>query len=264
MINQGKLAVVQGIEVSQLFDCNIYNGQPTCSKEMIDESIDELYGMGVRQMELINKFDNALAGVAGDGGETGVVVNSGNKKETNRYWDMRTCSVGEGDKEQPALPRDVLIGNGLAALLPPGHGAGLSGAAALQLLRAQRPRRVRRPPADEARDHDRPRPPLAGGARRGARDRRGQALPGDHVEPQLVERPGLPAHPRAGRGRHPVRRLDDGLRRPVEEGAPGLQLALLQRVRLRRRHERLRVAGRCRATPRTTRSSTRSSRSTAA
>ena len=26
----------------------------------------------------------------------------------------------EGDKEQPALPRDVLIGNGLAALLPPG------------------------------------------------------------------------------------------------------------------------------------------------
>ena len=120
VINQGKLAVVQGIEVSQLFDCNIYNGVPQCSKEMIDESIDELYGMGVRQMELINKFDNALAGVAGDGGETGVVVNSGNKKETNRYWDMRTCSVGEGDKEQPALPRDVLVGNGLAALLPPG------------------------------------------------------------------------------------------------------------------------------------------------
>ena len=120
VINQGKLAVVQGIEVSQLFDCNIYNGQPTCSKDMIDESIDELYGMGVRQMELINKFDNALAGVAGDGGQTGVVVNSGNKKETNRYWDMRTCSVGEGDKEQPALPRDVLIGNGLSALLPPG------------------------------------------------------------------------------------------------------------------------------------------------
>ena len=87
---------------------------------MIDESLDELYGMGVRQMELINKFDNALAGVAGDGGETGVVVNSGNKKETNRYWDMRTCQVGQGDKEQPALPRDVLIGNGLAALLPPG------------------------------------------------------------------------------------------------------------------------------------------------
>ena len=26
VINQGKLAVVQGIEISQLFDCNIYNG----------------------------------------------------------------------------------------------------------------------------------------------------------------------------------------------------------------------------------------------
>ena len=120
VINEGKLAVVQGIEISQLFDCNVYNGQPLCSKAMIDEQLDEVYRMGVRQMELVNKFDNALAGVAGDGGSTGVVVNSGNKKETNRYWDMRTCQVGEGDKEQPALPRDVLIGNGLAALLAPG------------------------------------------------------------------------------------------------------------------------------------------------
>ena len=120
VINEGKLAVVQGIEISQLFDCNVYDGRPLCSKAMIDEQLDEVYRMGVRQMELVNKFDNALAGVAGDGGSTGVVVNSGNKKETNRYWDMRTCQVGEGDKEQPALPRDVLIGNGLAALLPPG------------------------------------------------------------------------------------------------------------------------------------------------
>jgi hypothetical protein len=120
VINDGKLAVVIGIEISQLFDCNIRDGQPLCDKETIDKQLDEVDKFGARQMELVNKFDNALAGVAGDGGTTGIVVNSGNKQQTNDYWDMRTCKVGEGDKEQPALPRDVLIGNGLAALLPPG------------------------------------------------------------------------------------------------------------------------------------------------
>ena len=49
-----------------------------------------------------------------------MVVNSGNKKETNRYWDMRTCRWARATRSSPALPRDVLIGNGLAALLPPG------------------------------------------------------------------------------------------------------------------------------------------------
>jgi hypothetical protein len=120
VINQGKLAVVQGIEISQLFDCNVYNGQPLCSKKMVDEQIEAVYKMGIRQMELVNKFDNALAGVAGDEGETGMVTNQGNKKETNRYWDLKTCQVGQGDKEQIGVPRDLLIGNGLNAFLPPG------------------------------------------------------------------------------------------------------------------------------------------------
>ena len=120
VINAGKLAVVQGIEISQLFDCNVYNGRPLCSKAMVDEQIEEVYRMGIRQMELVNKFDNALAGVAGDEGETGMVTNQGNKKETNRYWDLKTCQVGQGDKQQIGVPRDLLIGNGLNALLPPG------------------------------------------------------------------------------------------------------------------------------------------------
>ena len=43
-------------------------------------------------MELVNKFDNALAGVAGDSGTTGVVVNNGNRIETGRYWQMGPCA----------------------------------------------------------------------------------------------------------------------------------------------------------------------------
>jgi microsomal dipeptidase-like Zn-dependent dipeptidase len=120
VIANGKLAVVLGIEVSELFNCSHRNYVPDCNKDDIDRQLEEVYKLGVRDMELVNKFDNALAGVAGDGGPTGVVVNNGNKYETDTYWDFETCQVTEGDKEQPALPRDVLIGNGLAALLPPG------------------------------------------------------------------------------------------------------------------------------------------------
>ena len=120
VIAQGKLAVVLGIEVSELFNCSHYDYVPDCNKDDIDRQLDEVYKLGVRDMELVNKFDNALAGVAGDGGAAGPVVNNGNKYETDTYWDFETCQTTEGDKEQPALPRDVLIGNGLAALLPPG------------------------------------------------------------------------------------------------------------------------------------------------
>ena len=71
VINQGKLAVVLGIEVSEPFGCQLYNDQPRCDRARIDRELDEVYGFGVRQMELINKFDNALAGVAGDCGDDG-------------------------------------------------------------------------------------------------------------------------------------------------------------------------------------------------
>ena len=120
VIADGKLAVVLGIEVSELFNCSHYDYVPDCNADDIDRQLDEVYELGVRDMELVNKFDNALAGVAGDGGSAGPVVNNGNKYETDTYWDFETCQTTEGDKEQPALPRDALIGNGLAALLPPG------------------------------------------------------------------------------------------------------------------------------------------------
>jgi hypothetical protein len=97
VMNSGKLAVVLGIEVSRLFDCRLIaaTGTSTCTTEQIDQRLDEVYDMGVRQMELVNKFDNALSGVTGDGGETGVVVNGGNFLETGGFWQMRTCEDTE-------------------------------------------------------------------------------------------------------------------------------------------------------------------------
>jgi microsomal dipeptidase-like Zn-dependent dipeptidase len=92
IVNQGKLAVVMAIETSRLFDCTIYDEVPGCDEAMIDRYMSEFYDAGVRSLQLINKFDNALGGVAGDGGVQGPIVNNGNKLETNRYWRMETCT----------------------------------------------------------------------------------------------------------------------------------------------------------------------------
>ncbi len=125
VINDGKLAVILGIEISSLFNCGVYNDQPQCDRAQIDAQLNEMHNAGVRQMELVNKFDNALAGVAGDAGETGLLVNSANKMKTGKFWDFQTCP-GDGhdhDREQFAVPgysRDELAGQLVGGLVPAG------------------------------------------------------------------------------------------------------------------------------------------------
>jgi hypothetical protein len=103
VINDGKLAVILGIEVSTLFDCFIRPDLHHCTEADVDAGLQEVWDMGVRQMELVNKFDNGFSGVTGDAKELGMVVNQGNKEETGSYWQMETCpeAMGEAhDKEQ--------------------------------------------------------------------------------------------------------------------------------------------------------------------
>ena len=99
VINEGKLAVILGIEVSIVLDCGVTLDIPKCTEAQIDERLDEVYGLGVRQMELVNKFDNALSGVTGDGGSTGVVTNFGNFTETGSWLKMETCAPEEGEAQ---------------------------------------------------------------------------------------------------------------------------------------------------------------------
>ena len=99
VINEGKLAVVLGIEVSVPLDCGLTREIPRCDTSQIENGLDEVYDLGVRQMELVNKFDNAFSGVAGDNGSTGLVVNGGNFLETGSFWRMDTC---DDEHEQSA------------------------------------------------------------------------------------------------------------------------------------------------------------------
>jgi hypothetical protein len=122
-INAGKMAVVMGIETSVPFGCTfkavLGTDRPACTAAQIDANLDEMHRLGVRQMELVNKFDNALSGVAGDAGPVGVFVNAANFLETGTFWSMQHCQPADGesaDNPQLALPdtgadqQDALFG----------------------------------------------------------------------------------------------------------------------------------------------------------
>jgi hypothetical protein len=97
VINEGKLAVVMGIEVSEVLDCGQTNGAPKCDTSKIDVELDKLHGAGVRSMFPVHKFDNALGGTRFDSGGTGVLVNTGNKWVTGQFWTADHCDDPDHD-----------------------------------------------------------------------------------------------------------------------------------------------------------------------
>ena len=48
VINSGKLAVVLGVEISEVLGCGMTGGTPDCTTAQIDRELDELYALGVR------------------------------------------------------------------------------------------------------------------------------------------------------------------------------------------------------------------------
>ncbi len=124
VINEGKLAVVEGIEVSHLFDCGEFLHVPDCSDAKIDAGLNEVRALGVSTFFPIHKFDNAFGGTKMDGGELGLLVNAGNHLETGHFWDVQTCTGPEHDNTQlndvpPGAMADLLSGPA-TSLLPSG------------------------------------------------------------------------------------------------------------------------------------------------
>jgi len=125
VVNDGKLAVINGIEISRLFDCQLINDVPQCDRSTIDRELNEMQAAGVRDLLPAVKFDNPLSGAAGDPGTNGVATNASNKKETGHYFDMRTCQgpATEADKTHLTLgPESTGPGGALfQAFLPGGQ-----------------------------------------------------------------------------------------------------------------------------------------------
>jgi microsomal dipeptidase-like Zn-dependent dipeptidase len=96
VIRQGKLAVVLGIEVDNLFNCHRANPDgtpgngegPICTDTYVQEQLQKYYGMGVRHIFPIHNFDNAFGTPAAwqDAINVGNIVGEGN------WWDAVNCT----------------------------------------------------------------------------------------------------------------------------------------------------------------------------
>ena len=121
VVNEGKLAVVLGIETSEIFGCGGSQLLPRCTREQIVAGLDEIERMGVASFFPIHKFDNALGGVRFDGGTFGAAINAANFKQTGHFWQIEACQgEGEDNPQDTAVPHNDIIDAGLFAFLPKG------------------------------------------------------------------------------------------------------------------------------------------------
>ncbi|HEX4896060.1 MAG TPA: hypothetical protein VFV11_07005 [Solimonas sp.] len=96
VINEGKLAVVPGLEFSNLFNCTTRTvlGQAEqigCTKEDIDRQIEEIWELGVRELFPYHDVDSALGGT---GIFNGDVLNLVGFWGTGHFWETYDCPDG--------------------------------------------------------------------------------------------------------------------------------------------------------------------------
>ena len=119
VIEDGKLAVVLGVETSEPFGCKQVLGVARCSKDDIDRGLDELHGIGVRSMFLCHKFDNALCGVRFDTGTLGIVINIGQFLSTGTFWQTEKCTGPQQDNPIGNAPAPKTLAKKLPAGVEP-------------------------------------------------------------------------------------------------------------------------------------------------
>ncbi len=145
VIEDGKAAVILGIEISNLFDCTVnYNparqlpphkepmtvteaegmgmlleNRYGCSPESLDLSMQRAWGWGVRQLITIHEFDNAFGG---NGIFDGLVLNLGNRENSgaNPTGDMMQVVQHLSRGGDPAEVQH-LIGNYAVSEAPTGE-----------------------------------------------------------------------------------------------------------------------------------------------
>jgi hypothetical protein len=126
VIDEGKLAVIEGIEMSRIFGCGEVSGVPQCSDAQIDAGLKEVHDLGVRTFFPVHEFDNAFGGTKMIAGALGTVVNVGNRLETGGFWNLQPCSAQTQDAEQFTTPITgvlaKLVNGPLASIL---HGSAL-------------------------------------------------------------------------------------------------------------------------------------------
>lgn len=112
-IEQGKLAVIIGMESSDPLGCGLKPGRAQCTPRQIDTRLAHLRRLGVRGMFIAHWVDNALAGAAFEGGAKGAFINVFNRFQTGRWFTAGPCpasSQGEQLRTLIGLELNVLSG----------------------------------------------------------------------------------------------------------------------------------------------------------
>ncbi|HUR42354.1 MAG TPA: peptidase M19 [Verrucomicrobiae bacterium] len=122
VIRAGKMAVIPGLEFSNIFKCNVtYRNGNTgdevdgevvgCTPQIIDEQIEEAWDAGVRGIFLYHDVDSALGGT----GIFSEVLNAVNYYGTKGWWRTYTCDTewaGDDDKGYFYGAGAVMLGAG--------------------------------------------------------------------------------------------------------------------------------------------------------
>lgn len=111
IIDSGKLAVVLGIEVDDLFRCDAGG----CSDDTVRAKLDQYYGMGVRSLYPVHLFNNAFGGAA----EYSDLFNFANFFLTGHYFDVRDC--GADGVEFRFTGVDPVLNALFPGILPPAY-----------------------------------------------------------------------------------------------------------------------------------------------
>lgn len=115
VISEGKMAVILGVETSQVLNCGENLGMAMCTEKQVSENLDRLYNLGVRSLFPVHKFDNSFGGHLPDlsaGFGIGTVLYVGNILETLHPIEFEECAFDEDAPETD--------GNSLKALSPGG------------------------------------------------------------------------------------------------------------------------------------------------
>jgi microsomal dipeptidase-like Zn-dependent dipeptidase len=103
VIARGKLAVVIGIESSDLFGCSERGGKAQCTRRDIDRGLRAYRRLGVRGMFVAHWINNALAGSALEGGAKGLFINIFNAVQTGGYFKTARCPARSQGEQMGTL-----------------------------------------------------------------------------------------------------------------------------------------------------------------
>jgi microsomal dipeptidase-like Zn-dependent dipeptidase len=115
-IEKGRLAVVIGIESSNLFGCSEQMDQPECTRRDIDRGIRRARALGVRSVFPMHWTDNAFGGAAIEGGGRGTFINVLEAFQTGHYFRTGPCpQPGQGEEMGHLEPFELAV---LASFFP--------------------------------------------------------------------------------------------------------------------------------------------------